>query len=114
MSIKKEEIIGFDHIAFNVSDIERSVKWYVENLSCDVLYHDATWAMLKVGDTGTKIALTLPDQHPPHVAFTISNEASLAGGDGEIKKHRDGSSYFYASDPDGNTIEWLVYTDEQE
>ncbi len=112
VSINKEQIVGFDHIAFNVSDIEKSVSWYVENLSCDVLYQDSTWAML--GIAGTKIALTLPNQHPPHIAFTISSEASLTGSEVEFRKHRDGSSYVYASDPDGNTIEWLVYTDKPE
>ena len=112
MSVKKKEIVGFDHVAFNVKDVQSSVEWYTKNLSCEVIYQDTTWAMLKIGDV--KLALTLPDQHPPHIAFRIANAANLTGSDGEVKKHRDGSSYVYASDLDGNTIEWLVYTNELE
>ena len=109
--MKQSDVLGFDHVAFNVTSIERSVEWYKDSLGCDVLYQDATGAMLNLKDA--KIALTLAD-HPSHIAFRISSEANLSGSGGEIKKHRDGSSYVYASDPDGNTIEWLVYTDEPE
>jgi hypothetical protein len=30
-----------------------------------------------------------------------------ARGLGQIHRHRDGSSSFYGSDPDGNTLEWV-------
>ena len=96
----------FDHVALNVEDIARSVEWYVATTDARVLYQDATWAMLDVG--GAKIALTLPQQHPPHVAFDIGPAPS----EEFMKKarvHRDGSVSRYVVDPDGNAIEWIHY-----
>ena len=95
----------FDHIAINVEKIEKSVKWYVEQLGAVILYKDRTWALLKVGDI--KVALTLAKQHKPHIAFKVG---SLSGFDKEeVKMHRDGSQYVYKEDPDGNVIEWVRY-----
>lgn len=96
----------FDHVALNVQDIARSVAWYVGTAGARVLYQDDTWAMLDVG--GGKIALTLPQQHPPHVAFDIGPAPS----EEFMKKarvHRDGSISRYVVDPDGNAIEWIHY-----
>lgn len=96
----------FDHVAINVADIARSVAWYKEKLGAEVLYQDATWAFLKTG--GAKLALTLPNQHPAHIAFDIGEQASeefLKAA----KVHRDGSISKYTSDPDGNAIEWMYY-----
>ena len=96
----------FDHVAINVADIGRSVAWYKEKLGAEVLYQDATWAFLQTG--GTKLALTLPGQHPAHLAFDIGgapSEEFLKGA----KVHRDGSISKYVTDPDGNAIEWIHY-----
>ena len=99
------EVNVLDHIAINVKDIDRSVIWYCSNFGFDIEYIDETWAMLKRGDT--KLALTIPSQHPPHIAFQISDESSFPNG--KIKEHRDGSKYLYQEDPDGNVIEWIYY-----
>lgn len=99
----------FDHVALSVEDIARSVAWYVAATGARVLYQDATWAMLEVG--GVKIALTLPQQHPPHVAFDIGP----APAEEFMKKarvHRDGSISRYVVDPDGNAIEWIHYPEK--
>ena len=32
-----------DHIAINVSDIKKSIEWYVQNLSASVDYEDPTY-----------------------------------------------------------------------
>ena len=96
----------FDHIAVNVADIGRSVEWYIANAGARVLYQDETWAMLDAG--GAKIALTLPNQHPAHLAFDIGpspSEEFLS----KAKLHRDGSISRYVVDPDGNAIEWIHY-----
>jgi len=95
----------FDHVAICVEDIERSVIWYRENLDACILYVDKTWAMLQIGST--KLALTSRGQHPPHVAFLVDDFKEQE----KPKKHRDGSNYIYKSDPDGNTIELIKYTD---
>jgi catechol 2,3-dioxygenase-like lactoylglutathione lyase family enzyme len=98
--------VKFDHVAINVADIARSVSWYRDKLGAELLYQDETWAFLKVG--GTKLALTLADQHPAHIAFDVGanppEEFFKAA-----KVHRDGTVSRYVSDPDGNAIEWIHY-----
>ncbi len=96
----------FDHVAVHVKDIARSVAWYRETVGASVLYEDDTWAFLEAG--GVKIALTLPSQHPRHIAFDVGTAPS----DEFLKKarpHRDGSVSYYIVDPDGNAVEWIQY-----
>jgi len=89
------------HIALSVADITIAVKWYVETLDADVAYQDETWALLDVENTS--IALVLPSQHPPHMAF----ESLDAEKYGELTTHRDGTESVYVNDPFGNTVEFL-------
>mgnify|MGYP003125979940 CR=1 FL=1 len=96
-----------DHIAISVSDIKRSLSWYKENLNCEVLYEDETWALIKAGST--KIAMVIGDSHPPHIAFKVDDIASFPCSMNEIKEHRDHSKYYYQEDPDGNTVEWIYW-----
>jgi catechol 2,3-dioxygenase-like lactoylglutathione lyase family enzyme len=99
-----------DHVAITSSDIDQSVKWYTEQFGATVLYHDKTWAFLQVG--GNKLALVTPGQHPPHIAFSVTEEqlntASSKTGVG-IDKHRDGSKGIYVRDPNGNAVELICY-----
>ena len=94
----------FDHIAINVKDIKKSIEWYRVHLGAKIEYADETWAMLCVGST--KIALTISQQHPPHVAFSVRSIDLLPG---KPKYHRDGSAYVYEQDPDGNTVEYIYW-----
>jgi len=94
----------FDHVAVNVTDIARSVRWYRESLGAEVLYQDDTWAFLEAG--GVKIALTLRNQHPAHIAFDIGQDPPEEFW-AKAKRHRDGSVSRYVADPDGNAIEWI-------
>jgi catechol 2,3-dioxygenase-like lactoylglutathione lyase family enzyme len=99
-----------DHVAVQASDIEKSVKWYTEQFNATVLYQDKTWAFLQVG--GNKIALVTPGQHPPHVAFSVTEdqlaEASRTTGI-SVDSHRDGTRGIYIKDPSGNAIELISY-----
>jgi catechol 2,3-dioxygenase-like lactoylglutathione lyase family enzyme len=99
-----------DHVAVPSSDIEQSVQWYTRQFGATVLYQDKTWAFLQVG--GNKLALVTPGQHPPHVAFSVTEEqldsASKQSGV-SIDKHRDGSKGIYIQDPYGNAIELICY-----
>ena len=94
------------HVAINVSDIKKSVEWYVKNMSAKVEYQDDTWAMLGFGDV--KMALTVASQHPPHIGFEVSSIEEL-GENIKIKTHRDGSHYLYLEDPDGNVLEKIYW-----
>ncbi len=105
----KINIESLDHVAIAASDIKETSNWYVENLNASVEYIDDTWALLDV--MGNKLALTTPTQHPPHVAFRVSNIQEL--GD-DYREHRDGSCYIYKSDPSGNVIELIYWRDKDE
>ena len=95
--------LTFDHVAINVEDVNNTVEWYTHSLGATIDYIDDTWAMLDVN--GTKLALTVESQHPPHLAFRVEDISDLGA---DYREHRDGSCYVYKDDPDGNTIE-LIY-----
>lgn len=90
------------HVAVAVKDIAQAVDWYTKTFRCMVNYQDTTWAMLEFENL--KVALVLPDQHPPHLAF-VSAEAEKFG---TLRPHRDGTRSVYVSDPAGNSVEILA------
>ena len=100
----------FDHVAVPSTDIAVSVAWYKARFNAEVLYQDDTWAFLNVG--GQKLAIVTPQQHPPHVAFNVT-EQQLADvamqTDTKIDEHRDGTRGIYIHDPFGNAVELIVY-----
>lgn len=99
-----------DHVALQTPDVATSVAYYVETFGAQVLYQDATWAFLKLGQG--KLALVTPAQHPPHVALRV-DEATLEAAAQKVGKavdlHRDGTKGIYVSDPNGNVIELICY-----
>ena len=101
----------FDHIAINCKSISNSVEWYTRNLKAKILYEDSTWALLEAG--GQRLALTIPNQHPAHIAFDIGNIDNFPDGC-EIKFHRDGSMYCYVTDLDNNTVEYIYWPKENQ
>lgn len=94
-------LMRLHHIAICVPSIAPAVKWYVETIKANVAFQDNTWALLDVENTS--IALVLPSQHPPHLAF----ESPEAEKYGDLTTHRDGTASVYVQDPFGNTIEFL-------
>ncbi len=97
-------------MAVPARDIAASVAWYVREMGAEVLYQDATWAFLKLGQG--KLALVTPSQHPPHTAVRV-DEATLAQAAAQAGKaidaHRDGTRGIYVGDPDGNQVELICY-----
>ena len=91
-----------DHVAIAVDDIAAAVTWYGERFPCTVLYQDPTWALL--GFENVRLALVVPEQHPPHVAFLSDDAASF----GPLVPHRDGTRSTYIVDPSGNSVEILA------
>jgi catechol 2,3-dioxygenase-like lactoylglutathione lyase family enzyme len=90
------------HVAIAVRDVESAVDWYRRNFQCRVSYQDDTWAMLDFANL--KLALVVPGQHPPHIAF-VHPEAEKFGA---LKTHRDGTRSTYVADPAGNAVEILA------
>jgi catechol 2,3-dioxygenase-like lactoylglutathione lyase family enzyme len=91
-----------DHVAIPTENIAATVDWYQQHFRCDVVYQDATWALLKFENA--QLSLVMPSQHPPHVGF-ISPTAEAYG---ELRPHRDGTRSVYVQDPGGNAIEILA------
>jgi catechol 2,3-dioxygenase-like lactoylglutathione lyase family enzyme len=90
------------HVAVSVKDIKAAVDWYTRTFQCKVSYQDDTWAFLEFANL--KLALVIPSQHPPHLAF-VSPEAEKFG---TLKPHRDGTRSCYVTDPAGNSIEIMA------
>ena len=97
----KKDII--DHLSVCTDDISKSVIWYKDNFSCDILYQDDSWAMLEFENI--KLALVLPEQHPFHFAILKDDVEKY----GIPTTHRDGSVSVYIKDRSGNNIEILRY-----
>ena len=102
----------FDHAAQVVPDIAETIAWYAANLSgagVRVLYQDATWGLIAVG--GVRLAFVVRDQHPNHLAWSVSPEELerlAAEHSKEIKPHRDGTRSFYLDAPGGNSVEIIA------
>ncbi len=99
-----------DHVAVAVQDIAAAVQFYVERFGAAVLYQDASWAFLRIGQG--KLALVKPEQHPGHVALRVdlpSLEQAAKKAGKPIDSHRDGTRGIYLEDPGGNVIELIYY-----
>ncbi len=99
---KAADLDAIDHIAISVTDIKAAVEWYQKHFKCQVTYQDETWAFLTFGNI--KLALVIPEQHPPHLAFVSENAESY----GVLKPHRDGTRSLYVNDPAGNSVEIMA------
>lgn len=99
-----------DHVAVQTTDVAASVRYWVETFGAQVLYEDATWAFLKLGQG--KLALVTPSQHPPHVALRVDQptlEAAAHNAGKEVDSHRDGTKGIYLEDDAGNVVELIYY-----
>lgn len=89
------------HIAIAVTDIASAVDWYTGTFACEVSYQDESWAFLRFQNL--QVALVIPEQHPPHIAFSKIDAERF----GDLKTHRDGTRSCYLKDPSGNAVEIL-------
>ena len=101
MEQQETKLDSLHHVAIQVDDISRALKWYSENFNAEIVYLDDTWAMLRFANM--YLALVVPSQHPPHIA--IEHEGAEAHG--TLIKHRDGTESIYINDSEGNTIELM-------
>ena len=89
------------HLAIQVENISRAVKWYQDHFDCTIKYEDASWAILAFDNIN--LALVLPNQHPPHIAVVHPHIEEF----GTPKLHRDGTRSVYIQDSEGNFVELL-------
>jgi catechol 2,3-dioxygenase-like lactoylglutathione lyase family enzyme len=104
------QAMRIDHVAVDAAKLGETVSWYVERFSASVLYQDSTWAFLRIG--GSKLALVTPGEHPPHIAFAVTDaelEQLARQHNLAIRPHRDGTRSFYTTDPSGNSVEFISY-----
>lgn len=94
-----EELQAVHHVAINVADIDRALKWYLNSFSCRVLQQEKTFAVLEFANL--KLVLCLPSQEPPHLAYTRSDAASF----GQLELRADGLRSTFLADVAGNMIE---------
>jgi catechol 2,3-dioxygenase-like lactoylglutathione lyase family enzyme len=95
----KAALDSIDHVAVAVQDVDSAVAWYKSKFRCTVDYQDKTWAFIRFNNV--KLALVVPNQHPPHIALVSSDAESF----GTLKTHRDGTRSCYVKDPAGNSVE---------
>ena len=67
MAHQEKKLDSLQHVAIQVKDIARALKWYSENFNAEIVYLDDTWAMLRFENM--HLALVVPSQHPPHIAI---------------------------------------------
>ena len=89
------------HVAIQVQDIQRAIEWYQSHFTLEVTWQDQTWALIQFSNVA--LALVLPNQHPPHIAFSIDHADQL----GALTTHRDGTRSIYIYDSEGNVVECL-------
>lgn len=101
MTMKKQKD-SIHHVAISVPNVKEALDWYCQSFDCEIIYQDETWAFLSFANIA--LALVVPGQHPPHVAFTRKDAEKY----GELKTHRDGTRSCYIKDPAGNAIEIMA------
>ncbi len=103
----------FDHVAQPVPDIAAALAWWQRTVpGARVLYADDSWGLLEAG--GAKLAFVIADQHPQHLAFSVSTDEleRLASEHGvQIHAHRDASRSFYLDAPGETYVEVIAYPD---
>jgi catechol 2,3-dioxygenase-like lactoylglutathione lyase family enzyme len=120
------ELVGLDHYAVNVADLQRAADWYQRILGFNVLHKwQTTWM---VGKDNIKVGLFLrPDAKPPsdpdkelliqHVAFLLDGDKfdaalkELADKGVPVDGPEDtGIAYSaFLNDADGNLLEFTTY-----
>ena len=89
------------HVAIPVTNVESAIAWYREHFEFEVSWQDESWALLEFENLA--LALVLPHQHPPHIAFVTEHLEQY----GTPVPHRDGTASVYIKDNHDNVVEML-------
>ncbi len=102
-----EKLDAVHHVAVMTRDLQESLDWYTARFACQVLYRDATWALLQFANL--QMALVSPGEHAAHVGIARPDAERF----GPLRTHRDGVRYVYLADPAGNTVEVVAEGGEE-
>lgn len=107
-----------NHLTLAVSNLERSVKFYVDHLQAEPVARWRDGAYLTIGDLWLCLSVDRVDTVQAgytHYAFSVSADelaarktAMLAAGVREWKANRSEGESFYFLDPDGHQLELHV------
>ena len=101
----------FDHLAIKVNSVDESIIWYQNRFNAKVLKHYSDWGLILINEL--TLALIGSDKHPEHIAFCVDDIEQFPCQESEIKKHRDGSYFFYEEGPNNEIIEWIYWPKSQ-
>jgi catechol 2,3-dioxygenase-like lactoylglutathione lyase family enzyme len=122
-------VTGLDHVVLNVTDVERSVSWWVDHFGVEPVRleewrrGEAPFASLRV-DATTIIDLLAAErtgQNVDHIALVVdatSGDLATLAASGEVEVVRPLARLFGAQgwgtglhvrDPDGNVVELRTY-----
>ena len=99
-----------DHIAIRAKDIKKIASWYQERLGAVVSHTDQWYIRLSMDNT--TIAIIDEKKYPHrHIGVLVDSLDDLPS-EGLRVEHRDGTIGVYTTDPEGNMIEFIYYTEE--
>ena len=100
-----------DHIAILVDNLKKSQEWYEEYCSAVLIFDDAKYKRMKMGNT-TIALIDKKHYQYAHIGILVEKYGDLPSDIGELVHHRDGTTGCYVKDPDGNIVEFIHYNDE--
>jgi len=99
-----------DHIAILVDNLDDSQAWYEEKCKAELIFEDEKYKRMKVENTNIALISKHHYQHA-HIGLLVENTDKFPEN-GKIIHHRDGTIGCYLTDPDGNVVEYIYYSDE--
>ena len=100
--MKDEELTQVHHVAINVSNLAAAIKWYQTSFNCRLIHQEPRQAILQFANV--KLALLLPSQEQPHVAFVKADAANF----GELFPQPGDIQSTCLADPTGNLVELVA------
>tara|TARA_B100001113_G_C20561608_1_gene384969 strand:+ start:167 stop:496 length:330 start_codon:yes stop_codon:yes gene_type:complete len=97
-----------DHIAILVEDLDISQEWYEKHCEAKLIFKDHKYRRMKMNNT-TIALISKKHYQYAHIGLLVESE-KVFPPDGEVIKHRDGTTGCYLKDPDGNVVEYIYYS----
>ena len=108
-------LVGINHIAFEVSDLDAAVAWYERFFDVRLRGRRPTMAWIDLGDQFIALSQTAavtPDR-ARHVGIVVDDKERLRADLRQAGLEVAGSGNLRVRDPDGNLLEIVDYRDVQ-